>query len=156
MVLNDKWIREFGSSLFDTFIPEQVNPASYDLRLASKFIDLKDEIEFWCGEIEIIPGEAYLASTVEYVKMPNDVAGVLYLKSSLARRGLDHALAGWIDPGFEGNLTLELHSHRPIVLRPNDRILQIVFHLMNEPAEKPYSGRYKKQKGPTIAKPEVL
>lgn len=156
MVLNDRWIREFGLSIIHPFNPEQVNPASYDLQLDNKFIDLKDDSEFWGIPLDISPGEAYLASTFEYVKMPYDVAGVLYLKSSLARQGLDHALAGWIDPGFEGNLTLELHSHRPIVLHPGQRVLQIVFYLMNEAAENPYSGRYKQQRGPTLAKPEVL
>jgi len=156
MVLNDRWIREFGLSIITPFTPEQVNPASYDLTLDYTSIDLKDNREYLGGELNIFPGEAYLASTIEYVKMPYDVAGVLYLKSSLARQGLDHALAGWVDPGFEGNLTLELHSHRPITLISGQRVLQIVFYLMNEVAENPYSGRYKQQRGPTMAISELL
>jgi len=156
MVLNDRWIREFGLSIITPFTPEQVNPASYDLTLDYTSIDLKDNREYLGGELNIFPGEAYLASTIEYVKMPYDVAGVLYLKSSLARQGLDHALAGWVDPGFEGNLTLELHSHRPITLISGQRVLQIVFYLMNEVAENPYSGRYKQQRGPTRAISELL
>ena len=157
MVLNDRWIREFGLSIITPFTPEQVNPASYDLRLDTALIDLDAGIQFWASpDVKILPGEAYLASTIEYIRMPYDVAGVLYLKSSLARQGLDHALAGWVDPGFEGNLTLELHSHRPITLISGQRVLQIVFYLMNEVAENPYSGRYKQQRGPTMAISELL
>lgn len=152
-VLNDNFIKNLGNlGNITPYSPLQVNPASYDLCLDNNYIDLStDEKVIW-KELYIKPGEAYLASTVEYIKMPNNIAGVLYLKSSLARLGLDHALAGWIDPGFEGNLTLELHSHRPICLSAGQRIVQIVFHLLDAPAENPYSGKYKGQKGPTLAK----
>ena len=52
--------------------------------------------------------------------------GELRLKSSAARNGLDHALAGWIDPGFDGTLTLELHAHRPIELQAGKAYVQLV------------------------------
>ena len=152
-VLNDLWIKKLGSELIiNPYNPLQVNPASYDLCLDSNYIDLSSGEPIKWKELYIKPGEAYLASTVEYIKMPNNIAGVLYLKSSLARLGLDHALAGWIDPGFEGNLTLELHSHRPIVLHAGQRIVQVVFYALNAPSENPYDGKYKGQKGPTVAK----
>jgi dCTP deaminase len=152
-VLNDIWIRKLGKELLiNPYNPEQVNPASYDLCLDSKYIDLNTGDTVNWKELHIKPGEAYLASTIEYVKFPNNISGVLYLKSSLARLGLDHALAGWIDPGFEGNLTLELHSHRPITLYAGQRIVQVVFYLLTAPSENPYSGKYKGQKGPTEAK----
>ena len=153
MVLNDGWIKNFGERGFiNPYNPLQVNPASYDLTLDNQYIDLEtSEVIDW-KELHIKPGEAYLASTREYIWFPDNVSGVLYLKSSLARLGLDHALAGWIDPGFQGNLTLELHSHRPIVLSAGQPIVQVVFYLLDAPSENPYKGKYSGQKGPTIAK----
>ena len=154
MVLNDTWIKDFGGRLnnISPYNPLQVNPASYDLTLDSKYIDLETNQTIIWNELHIKPGEAYLASTIEYIKLPDNVSGVLYLKSSLARLGLDHALAGWIDPGFEGNLTLELHSHRPISLSAGQRIVQVVFYLLDAPSENPYRGKYSGQKGPTVAR----
>jgi dCTP deaminase len=80
------------------------------------------------------------------------MAGAVYLKSSMARLGLDHALAGWVDPGFEGNLTLELHAHREITLHAGQRVVQIVLFDIDQTALRPYSGKYKGQVGPTKAK----
>lgn len=152
-VLNDRWIKDFGDRGFiNPYNIKQVNSASYDLCLDNKYIDLESNEQIIWNELHIKPGKAYLASTVEYLWFPDNVAGVLYLKSSLARLGLDHALAGWIDPGFQGNLTLELHSHRPISLSAGQRIVQVVFYLLNEPSENPYSGKYSGQKGPTMAR----
>ena len=152
-VLNDTWIKNFGERGFiKPYNSLQVNPASYDLCLSGKYIDLSSEEEISWRELHIKPGESYLASTIEYIKFPNNISGVLYLKSSLARLGLDHALAGWIDPGFEGTLTLELHSHRPITLQAGQRIVQVVFSQLDTASENPYSGKYKGQIGPTAAK----
>ena len=82
-----------------------------------------------------------LATTLERVKIPNNVCARIEGKSSLGRLGLCvHVTAGYIDPGFEGNITLELFNCAPlpIVLTPGMKIAQISFHSMDEPAERPY------------------
>ena len=130
-----------------------VNPASVDLRIASKIVQLTmPGADLECNVIDLWPGLPILATTVEYIKLPNDVAGAVYLKSSWARRGLDHALAGWVDPGVEGELTLELHAHRPLYITPGDRVVQLVLKRLSAPTAKPYQGRYQGQTGPTRAR----
>lgn len=93
--------------------------------------------------VKLVPGVALLATTAERVKIPDSriwnpvvpfgpaesleaCIGELRLKSSAARNGLDHALAGWIDSGFDGTLTLELHAHRPVELLAGKAYVQLV------------------------------
>src|SRR5512139_312918 len=152
MIKNDNWISSMTSWVITPFNSEQVNPASYDLKLDNRFVDLHTGKEFSADEITIKPGDAYLASTWEYLRLPNDVAGAVFLKSSMARLGLDHALAGWVDPGFEGNLTLELHAHREITLHAGQRVIQIVLYELDPAASFPYAAKYNHQLGPTRAK----
>ena len=102
--------------------------------------------------IVLNPGDAILVCTIEYIRMPNDCAGTVYLKSSLARQGLDHALAGFVDPKFEGQLTLELHAHCPIVLTHGQRIIQLVLNRLEYKPEVTYNGKYQGQTGPTGAR----
>lgn len=101
----------------------------------------KESERFLATKVRLIPGVALLACTEEAVRIPDDdfwlgdpfysehipsCIAELRLKSSAARAGLDHALAGWIDPGFQGNLTLELHAHRPIELIASKCYVQMV------------------------------
>lgn len=153
MILADHQLFKWAVENVDPFDVDCINPASIDLKLGDKFVDLETDRGFRAYQNLIIirPGDAYLATTLEYIKMPTNRVGVLYLKSSLARQGLDHALAGFVDPGFEGTLTMELHSHRPITLRPGQRIVQLVLYECYEPSRS-YNGRYQGQKGPTRAK----
>ena len=93
------------------------------------------------------PHEFVLAETMEEFKLPDCVAGQLALKSSRAREGIEHLLAGYIDPGYKGRLTLELQNARSmhaVPLWPGMRIAQIVFHRMSMLPGKSYSvtGRY--------------
>lgn len=116
---------------------------------------------FEATALKLLPGVALLASTAERVKIPDKpfwrpvvpfgpaeelqaCIGELRLKSSAARNGLDHALAGWIDPGFDGTLTLELHSHRPIELLAGKAYVQLVVAAMLAAPSKSYqqTGRY--------------
>lgn len=146
------WGRKGGISPFDL---ANVNPASVDLKMGQSYIDLVNGKEYTfseIGELLLQPGRAILASTAEYIKLPPHLAASVYLKSSLARQGLDHALAGWVDPGFEGQLTLELHSHRPIELTHGQRIVQLVLYSMQAEPIQSYNGRYQGQQGPTIAR----
>ena len=149
MILPDYKLQEWAQEHMTPFDPECINPASIDLRIARQIVNLHDNSERQFETLELKPGDLVLASTVEYIEMPDDCAGVLYLKSSLARQGLDHALAGFVDPGFCGTLTLELHAHRQIQLMAYQRIIQLVMYRMEGPAEDPYRGRYQNQVGPT-------
>jgi dCTP deaminase len=157
-----------------------VNPASMDLTLMAHWIDTYDgsihkedetitiyppsDFREVLYKVQVIISKllrqkppahkptAILASTQEFVRMPNGIAGDVKLKSTMARSGLDHALAGWIDPGFEGRITLELHAHRKVVLTPGQRICQIVLHTMSEEPAVAYVGRYQHQSEPTPAR----
>ena len=151
MIWNDKMIREWaangGVTPFDAAL---VNPASLDMCIDCHYVDLLTGVAFESATVALSPGKPILATTIEVVNIPSDVAGVVYLKSSRAREGLDHALAGWIDPGFSGTITLELHAHRPLVLTAGQRVIQLVLMSMVEPALKPYAGRYQNQRGATM------
>ena len=167
-VLSDNWLFEHGEEIFTPFHREQVNPASYDLKLDNRFVDLHTGLEKSADEITLSPprlqysertgiytldnGAAVLASTWEYIRIPIDCCAAVFLKSSMARLGLDHALAGWVDPGFEGNLTLELHAHRDITLHAGQRVIQIVIYELERASAFPYHGKYKGQVGPTRAR----
>jgi len=100
------------------------------------------------------PGEFVLAATFESVRIPDNIVGRLDGKSSLGRLGLIvHSTAGFVDPGFEGTITLELTniSNLPITLYAMMPVSQISFMYLSTPAEKPYGGRrskYQGQRGP--------
>ena len=154
MILPDyelmKWALRGGLEPFD---PECVNPASVDLRVNTKrVVGLAGWTWSHRGEWQITPGSPVLLSTVEFVRMPNDCAGVLYPKSSMARQGLDHALAGFVDPGFCGELTMEFHAHCPVTIRNRQRVVQLVLYRMESVPEKVYCGKYQNQRGPTVAR----
>lgn len=152
MIYPDFLIHEWAKANVEPFDPECVNPASLDLRLGNSFVCLGNSARTKSDSIIIDPGFAYLATTLEYIKMPKCAAGVVYLKSSLARQGLDHALAGWVDPGFCGELTMELHAHRPITLHTGQRIIQLVLYQTYGVPDNLYNGKYQNQRGPTEAK----
>ncbi len=161
-VLSDGTIRrlvEEGRIRIEPWDPGMVQPASVDLRLGPSFrvfhnhraaaIDLADpptnlteEITIGEGEPFVIhPGEFVLGRTLEWVKMPDDVVSRIEGKSSLGRLGLIvHATAGFVDPGFEGTLTLEITNltRIPIKLYADLPIAQLSFMTLDRPAERPY------------------
>jgi dCTP deaminase len=106
------------------------------------------------------PGEFVLGSTLERVRLPDDLVARLEGKSSLGRLGLlIHSTAGFIDPGWDGHVTLELSNvaNLPITIYPAMKIGQISFMQMTEPALMPYGSseigsKYKGQKGPTASR----
>ena len=139
--------------------PASIQPASIELHLDNAFIGVprhlhSEPIDPWNpgrgGERFIVPdgkyyelqrGEFLLASTLEKVGLPADIAAQLTGKSSLARMGLAiHVTAGFIDPGFTGHITLELANlgSRPILLRPTMRIGQLALWYTATPAAAPY------------------
>src|SRR5262245_33171272 len=109
------------------------------------------------GPFVLHPGEFVLGSTFEAVRLPDDLAGRLEGKSSLGRLGLlTHSTAGFIDPGFEGHITLELSNvaNLPITLWPGMKIGQLCLFRLSSAAENPYGStaagsRYQGQRGPT-------
>lgn len=137
----------------------RVQPASYDLALSNQFRVFKrgshtfiDPLRKQEGLTELVtlePGETFilhpnqlaLGMTEEFVGLPPDIAARVEGKSSLGRIGLMiHATAGWIDPGYNGTVTLELGNAvgLPIVLTPGMKIAQIAFLMLNSPAVHPY------------------
>ena len=159
MVKSDRWIASWGrAGGAEPFIPENVNPASYDITLGSHWIcPTREPEEFECEELILFPGEVVLATTREVIRMPRDVVGDLKLKSSLGRLWLNHSLSGWIDCNFQGQVTLELQNLGPYPrkLATGMRVAQIVFFQMEEPPEVAYgekgTGHYQGQMGTTRA-----
>jgi dCTP deaminase len=128
---------------------ECVNPRTVDIRDASLSMVIEEGDQFY-----IRPGEFCLAETREVFNLPNNIAAEYKLKSSMARNGLNHLLAGWCDPGWYGStLTLELHNvtqYHTIKLCPGIKIGQMVFYEVEPvPEEKSYKtkGQYNNQKG---------
>ncbi len=97
--------------------------------------------------------EQVLLSTLEYVKVPDDVAGFVELRSTWARHGLSMPPT-IIDAGFEGNITLEVVNNAPygIMLKPNTPFAHIVFNKLSNRASVPYSGTYSGQRGVRLPK----
>jgi dCTP deaminase len=130
-----------------------VNPASIDIRIGKTImVEQQESDDFTLVNLEnrsepymMAPGEFILASTLERIRVPVDMALELKLKSSRARSAYNHSLAFWFDPGWDGIGTLELSNvsrfrYRPIYI--GLRIGQIIYHTLDEPCIKPYSGRY--------------
>ena len=165
MLLSDRDIlaaQAEGHISLDPWTPEMVQPASIDVRLdrffrlfnnhAYTYVDpaenqgeLTEQFEVAPGEPWILhPGEFALGSTWEYVKLDPTIAARLEGKSSLGRLGiLTHSTAGFIDPGFEGHITLELSnvSTLPVKLWPGMKIGQMCFFQLSSPAEHPYGSQ---------------
>ena len=180
MVLSDRDIRaeiEAGRIVIDPYIPEAVQPSSVDLHLDRRFrvfrnsrypyIDVREPqpeltelLEIGGDEPFILhPGEFVLGSTLERVELPNDLVARLEGKSSLGRLGLlIHSTAGYVDPGWEGNLTLELSNvaNLPITLYDGMKIGQISFQRLSSPVEVGYGdarigSKYRGQRDPTAS-----
>jgi dCTP deaminase len=146
----------------EPFEPETINPASIDLRWSGRYRYW--DINQWSSiinssEISISPGRFYLLDTIEYLKVPSDWVGMLMLKSSMGRQGLEHLHAGYFDPGFQGTATLELENRRgfgadPIIITAYQRIVQIAFSTMLDKPKVNYgiTGRYNGQNAPQVAK----
>lgn len=167
MILSDgeiyKLMKE-GSLQIEPLDKIQIQPASVDIRLGNTFcvledtsngiIKLQDEVNYKTivtDKYLLLPGQFVLATTMEYFKLPNDLTAFVEGRSSLGRLGLFIQNAGWVDPGFEGEITLELFNANrcAIELQAGYRVGQLVFAKMEEEALHPYSGKYQKQKGAT-------
>lgn len=147
--------------LVTPFDAARINPASIDLRLGAEY-RLPSGATWGAQQcmdatgLELPPGAFILCCTMETVHIPDDAAAELFCKSSTGRVGLEHLHAGWIDPEFRGQLTLELHNVAPwpVQLIPGKAYMQMVVHELTEPAMRGYSktGRYQDQTGATPAR----
>lgn len=169
MILNDISILEMIRNGFITNTDEQyVNPASLNIRLSGSYSRIKptyvykypvlvEPVCYTLGEkpdyetftddhVVVRPGEFLLAATMERFAFPNDISGIVKGRSSIGRIGLSVQNAGFIDPGFNGTITLELKndSNIPICLPKGYPIGQVIF-LETMLVSKPYSGKYNGQ-----------
>ena len=147
MILCDTEIHDLiQQGMVHDYQPELINPASLDLRLGNLImlesveshqmipLSIKDyTVEH---PYELVPGQFILAQTIETFVMPEDVAGLFFLKSSRAREGYENLHAGYADPGWHGSaLTLELKNARqlqPLPIYPGLKIGQMVFFRMSQ------------------------
>lgn len=104
-----------------------------------------------CSQWELRRGTPFLLDTLEYVAMPKSCAGLVTLKSSLGRQGLELLHTGWVDPGFRGTLTFEIEARAPwpVELEKGQPIVQLALLRLQQIPENIYSGRYQGQKVPT-------
>jgi dCTP deaminase len=157
----------------------QVQPASIDLRLGREFLEFQHanipcihptseaETEEYVeetiveedGEFILHPGDFVLGTTMERVEIPSDLIAHVQGRSSLGRLAVViHATAGVIDPGYRGQITLELSNlgTAPVALTPGMRISQIILTELSSPAARPYGAergsKYQDQSGPQASR----
>ncbi len=167
MILSDitisKMLKE-GTLTIEPITEEQIQPASVDVRLGNTFsivedssagiITLNEQIKYKTIQTDtyvLLPGQFVLATTMEYFELPNNLTAFVEGRSSLGRMGLFIQNAGWVDPGFKGEITLELFNANrcAIELKAGRRVGQLVFAEMDQDALNPYNGKYQGQKGAT-------
>ncbi len=181
MLLSDRDIKaqiEAGRIGLEPLEMGLLQPSSMDVRLDKffrlfdnhkyPFIDPREQQDELTRLVEVEPNEAFilhpgefvLGSTFEFVSLPDDIAARLEGKSSLGRLGLlTHSTAGFVDPGFQGHVTLELSNVAtlPIKLWPGMKIGQLCFFQLSSASENPYGSqkyesRYQGQRGPTASR----
>lgn len=163
MILSDRTLQEMiekGTLGVEPLGADSIQPASIDCRLGRHYllvdenrmtsIRLDSEIQYRQIEgdsITIPPHSFLLATTEERVRLPDDLTAFVEGRSSIGRIGLFIQNAGWVDPGFEGQIILELYNANslPITLEAGRRICQLVFCRMDQAAATPYRGKYQGQ-----------
>lgn len=162
MILSDKRIREelFNTGRIKHAEIRQLNPASFNLCLGSDFavpkrkwmgVALGDPVEYDQVFLEkyrrpvfkLRPGQFVLATTKEWVDIPDNLSAFVQGRSSIGRAGLSVQNAGFVDPGFRGHITLELKNEtkNTIILKPGYPVTQLVF-MDTSDVERPYAGKY--------------
>lgn len=167
MILSDKTLTkmlEEKTLVVEPIEKEQIQPASIDIRLGNTFsivedtstgiINLENEIKYktiTSDSYILLPNQFVLATTMEYFDLPDDLTAFVEGRSSLGRMGLFIQNAGWVDPGFKGEITLELYNANrcAIELKAGRRVGQLVFAKMDQTALNPYNGKYQGQRGAT-------
>jgi dCTP deaminase len=184
MILSDRDIRARltkGDLKIEPLADErvQLQPASVDVRLGPEFViykpgligcidpKLPETLSVAAERVRVADGDAFtlhpgdfaLGSTVETVSLPDDLVALVDGRSSIGRLAVVvHATAGLIDPGFRGQITLELSNigRIPVRLYPGMRVAQLVVHQLSSPAERPYgvarASSYNDQSGPQLSR----
>lgn len=170
MILSDKAIMSLlkeGTLSISPLQDDQFQPASVDIRLGNTFSVVEDSStgiltftnkiaykEIHAETYLLLPGQFVLATTKEYINLPDNLTAFVEGRSSLGRMGLFIQNAGWVDPGFSGEITLELFNANrcAIELQAGRRIGQLVFAQMDQAASSPYRGKYQGQRGATGSK----
>ena len=164
MILSDTSLKSLAlNGLVAPFIKDNLQGSSIDLTLGST---IKVEQPTGCSDkwsdksildaYSLAPSEFVLAHTEEIINIPEGCAAMVLLRSSAARAGYEHSLAGWCDPGFRGQLTLELRNnlrHHRLPLQAGMRLCQLVVHKLDEQAVNYYGlrGNYQGQTGATAS-----
>lgn len=170
MILSDKGIRKLLDEkelIIEPLEPDSVRENGIDLRFGNEFCTMRGTRKildthtkysnlsdfYQCKRVTelsgfvVPPRKRVLATTREYIRLPDNVAGLVNLRSSFARTGL-YIPPTVVDAGFEGELTIELvGSDFPVKIYPNQRFLHLILVYMDGETGKPYSGSYKGQKG---------
>jgi dCTP deaminase len=160
-------------------VDQQVQPASVDLRLGERFLEFQrtnipcihpteaDEVGEYVTETTVAegdefilhPGDFVLGTTTERVEIPDDLVAHVEGRSSLGRLAIVvHATAGLCDPGYNGQITLELSNlgTAPVALSPGMRVSQLTFTELKSPADRPYGAergsKYQDQDGPQASR----
>ncbi len=160
-------------------VDQQVQPASVDLRLGERFLEFQrtnipcihptkaDEVGQYVTETRVPAGEEFilppgdfvLGTTKERVEIPDDLVAHVEGRSSLGRLAIVvHATAGLCDPGYQGQITLELSNlgTAPVALSPGMRVSQLTFTELRSPAARPYGAelgsKYQDQDGPQASR----
>ena len=178
MILSDRDILcmlNSGELEIEPFDEKSLQPAGYDLRLdktfaiyTSELLDTRDRASIQYKMVEVSEKEGFvlkphqfvLGSSIEYIKLPDDVAAFIQARSSIARLGvIIHFVAGFIDPGFEGRITFEMINlnNVPVKIYPKMRVAQIIF--MKLPSKTLKSYRTKgdaKYLGQTVPLPSMI
>jgi dCTP deaminase len=149
--------------MIEPFTSSQVQPASIDLRIGNHFMTMDEystpfislekpaSYKEVCQETIIIPPQGFvLGTTMEHIHLPNDMTAFVEGRSSIGRLGLFIQNAGWINPGFEGQIILELYNANrvPIELKAGRRVCQLVLALLDQKGTA-YMGKYIGQEGAT-------
>ena len=167
MILSDQTILRLLEEQVLQITPctrEQIQPASVDIRLGNTFcvvdhlpsgiLTMDREIPYTSIQTDtyvLLPNQFVLATTMEYICLPDHLTAFVEGRSSLGRMGLFIQNAGWVDPGFQGEITLELYNANrcAIELKAGRRVGQLVFAEMDADALRPYRGKYQGQRGAT-------
>lgn len=159
MILSDKTILKKLKEkelMIEPLSKLQLQPASVDLRLSNHFLTVDEKIvslitidqpadyKEFCLDTIIIPPQSFvLGSALEWIRLSNNMTAFVEGRSSIGRLGLFIQNAGWVDPGFEGHITLELYNANrvPIELKAGMRICQLVLATLDQETT-PYMGKY--------------
>ena len=166
MILSDRTIKKLlanGVLSIEPMDMAQIGPASVDLRLGDTFLtpratngvcSMSEPAEYdeTTADEFIIPTRGFvLATTIEVIRLPDTLTAFVEGRSSIGRLGLFIQNAGWVDPGFEGAITLELYNANsaPMRIEAGRRICQLVIAQADQAVENPYCGKYQGQRKTT-------